>query len=85
MARRKACYIVAGDVMTTTRFPLSRSGWTAAREAVYDAQAKSAGFATLICPGKGGIPLYQCYKGQSCTIESSHGDTVLAGHHRRRR
>jgi hypothetical protein len=80
-----ACYIVAGDVMTDQRFPLSRSGWTAARAAVYRAQARSAGFATLMCPPNGGIPLYQCYKGQSCTIESSDGNTVLAGGRRRKR
>lgn len=79
------CYILAGDVSTKDQFPLSRSGWTAARAAVYKAQARSAGYATLICPGKGGIPLYQCYRGQSCTIEGSDGDTVLAGGRRRRR
>jgi len=97
MAER--CYIFAGGIMardtdTSRRFPLSRSGWTAARQEVYRSRdIHGAGYATLVCPGTkghipgipGGIPLYQCYKGQGCAIEGSEGDTVLAGRRGRRR
>jgi hypothetical protein len=95
MAER--CYILAGSVSAHSaqdKFPLSRSGWTAARDHVYKARDRSgAGYATLICPSTaghipgipGGIPLYQCYKGHGCAIEGSEGGTVLAGSRRRRR
>lgn len=91
------CHILAGSISAHSaheKFPLSRSGWTAARDAVYKARDRSgAGYATLICPSTkghiqgipGGIPLYQCYKGQGCTIEGSEGGGVLAGSRRRRK
>lgn len=82
------CYILAGDVMTTKRFPVSRSGWTAARDEVHHAQKTGAGYATLMCPVGDrveGIPMYQCYKGGSCVIEGYEGDRVIAGSRRSRR
>jgi hypothetical protein len=82
------CYILAGDVMTTKRFPVSRSGWTAARDEVLYAQQSGAGYATLMCPVGDrveGIPMYQCYKGRGCTIEGYEGDTVIAGSRRSQR
>ena len=80
------CYFRAADVSNHGfSFPVSRSGWTEARRHVYKIRDdKGAGYATLFCPG-GAIPLYQCYKGQGCTIEGSSGDVVLAGARRRRR
>jgi len=80
------CYILAGDVMTTKKFPVSRSGWTAARDEVLYAQKSGAGYATLMCTvgdRTTGIPMYQCYKGGGCVIEGSEGDTVIAGSRRR--
>jgi hypothetical protein len=87
MPKKKAkCYILAGDIMTRDQFPVSRSGWTAARTAVLRAQKSGAGYATLMCPVGDrveGIPMYQCYKDRGCTIEGSEGDTVIAGSRRR--
>jgi hypothetical protein len=85
-SKSKKCYILAGDIMTTKRFPVSRSGWTAARDEVRYAQKSGAGYATLMCTVGSrteGIPLYQCYKGSGCTIEGSEGDSVIAGSRRR--
>jgi hypothetical protein len=83
----KACRILASDVSHSLarEFPLSRSGWTEAREHVYVVRDRyGAGYATLIC-ASGSIPLYQCYKNRSCNIEGSDGSAVLAGARRRRR
>ncbi len=80
------CHILAGSLNDERRFPLSRSGYTAAREHVYKSRDRDgAGYATLICAGTGAIPLYQCYKKSGCAIEGSQGDDVLAGGRRRRR
>lgn len=80
------CHILAGSLNTERRFPLSRSGYTAAREHVYAGRDRDgAGYATLVCAGTGAIPLYQCYKKQGCAIEGSDGNDVLAGAHRRKR
>ena len=83
---KSKCYILAGDIYTKNRFPVSRSGWTAAREAVFRAQKSGAGYATLMCPvgdRTEGIPMYQCYQGRGCTIEGYEGDTVIAESRRR--
>ncbi len=78
--------LAAGSAHGEQHFPLSRSGYTAARAHVYKMRDHyGAGYATLICSGKGAIPLYQCYKNQACAIEGSDGHDVLAGHRRRRR
>lgn len=89
----KKCYILAGDVLghEDRKFPLSRSGWTAARNHILSMASnvwtvrgsRGVGYATLICPG-GGIPLYQCQPGRGCAIEGSDGNDVLAGARKRR-
>lgn len=70
------CYILAGGIRSRApqdSYPVSRNGWYAAREAAYVAQRQDgAGYATLVCPD-GGLPLYQCYRGEPCTIESGGG------------
>jgi len=83
-----ACHILSSDVghARARTFPLSRTGWTSARDHAYKVRnLGGAAYVTLVCPGKGGIPLYQCYRGQGCQIEGSDGDEVLAGARRRRR
>jgi hypothetical protein len=89
------CYIAAGGAHVTERkFPLSRSGWKAARDYAFAARERSGvGMTALVCPGdigpreqQPGIPLYQCHRGErGCVIEGYDGDRVLAGSHRRRR
>lgn len=79
------CSIIAWDGQNPEiKYPLSRSGWTAAHK---HASRYSNGNATLLCPPGGigyGIPLYQCRKGE-CFIERYEGSIVLAGARRRRR
>ena len=90
----KQCVILAGGIDATTisdSYPLSRAGWSAAHKAVLAAQkSQGAGYATLICPVKDrypAIPLYQCSRGEGCTIEGrgAADTTVLAGARRKKR
>jgi len=90
---RTQCVIMAGGIDATTindSYPLSRAGWAAAHKSALEARERlGAGYATLICPVKDSypaIPLYQCYRGESCTIEGqgATNTTVLAGSRRRK-
>lgn len=96
MAETK-CYIASGGAhVPEKRFPLSRSGWKAARNYAFAARDRSGtGMTALVCPGNNpnrmqqpGIPLYQCHKDSGrglCFIEAYDGDVVLAGARRVRK
>ena len=89
------CYIASGGARVPERkFPLTRSGWTAARDYAFTARDRGGvGMTVLVCPGdigpreqQPGIPLYQCHSGEpNCAIEGYSGSVVLAGSRRRRR
>ena len=90
------CYIAAagGSSGPERKFPLSRSGYKAARDYAFKERDRTGlGQTVLVCPGgvsnrmqQPGIPLYQCVKGErGCAIEGYDGDTVLAGARRRRK
>lgn len=90
------CYIAAtgGAYTEERRFPLSRSGWKAARDFTFKMRDSSGvGMTALVCPGntasraqQPGTPLYRCDKGErGCFIEGYDGDVILAGRKRRRR
>ncbi len=90
-----ACYIASGGAhVPEKKFPLTRSGWTAARNYAFMTRDRSGvGMTTLVCPGnigprqmQPGIPLYQCHRGDTgCVIEGYEGSVVLAGARRRRK
>jgi hypothetical protein len=93
---KPGCQFIAGGVHgTEARFPVSRDGWSAAYKAALQARDRfGAGYATLVCPTglpktsheiDPGIPLYQCYRGDQCAIESHTGDYVMAGARRTKR
>jgi len=81
-----SCKILVGTTHgDDVRYPVSRDGWTNARNEVYALRDKrGAAFATLICKS-GSIPLYQCYKNEPCAIEGSSGGTALSGARRKRK
>jgi len=96
VAEKNYCQIVVGTVRgTRDRFPLSQSGWAAAKREAHRAAAgrdKWLALVDLECPG-GRIAMYQCSENERgnvhCGIESvadpDHATPPIAGRRRAKR